>query len=190
MASKQGRETWRIFLRARLDVTDITSAQFCWAAPLTLCLREGTPSRHVWARILAGSLVYCVILYTWFSPSNPPRPHCKWSWWHQSHCYEADRRTFKSRRQGGCLVNVAFLLFLAQQSSCSATSFLPPFLARLSCSLLAFPAVSSWAAVPEPIRFKAEGPSHQSKRGGRRRGRGEGGWSHTPAPDINLGRNH
>ena len=87
-------------------------------------------------------------------------------------------------------MNAVFLLVLAQRSSSSATPFLPPFVARLSRSLLAFPAVSSWAAVPEPIRFKAEGPSHQSKRGGRRRGRGEGGWSHTLAPDINLGRNH
>ena len=77
---------------------------------------------------------------------------------------------------------IFFLLFFTQQSSSSATSFLPPFLARLSCSLLALPAVSSWAAGPGPACFKAEGPSYQSKPGGRRWGRGEGDWSHTPAP--------
>lgn len=83
-----------------------------------------------------------------------------------------------------------FLLFFTQQSSPSACSFLPLFLAPLPCFLLAFPAGSSWAAVPGPALFKAEGPSYQSKPGGRRWGRGEGGWSHTPAPDVNLGRNH
>lgn len=90
--SKQ-RETWRICVRARLEVTDITSAQFRRWKLLTaahtagrelgndptLCAREEGPLGHTRLGHWQGPWSTCDSLHA-VQPLNPPHPHCKWSW--------------------------------------------------------------------------------------------------------------